>query len=116
AGQVLSGVGSVIALEQGPALDEFFLTFEQIGGHTNVVLPPVVPTPPAPVDLPRSADIGMRSFEEINASMAVLTGVDMSLPAFSAVRDTYESIKQQLPSVENFNAFLSSHQIAVTKL
>ncbi|HUH37139.1 MAG TPA: LamG domain-containing protein [Spongiibacteraceae bacterium] len=115
-GQVLSGVGSVIALEQGPALDEFFLSFEQIGGNTNVVLPPVVPTPPAPVDLPASADIGMRSFEEINASMAVLTGVDMSLPAFSAVRDTYESIKQQLPSVENFNAFLSSHQIAVTKL
>ncbi len=31
AGQLLSSVGAVIALQKGPASDQFFLTFAQIG-------------------------------------------------------------------------------------
>ncbi|WP_352339752.1 hypothetical protein, partial [Psychrobacter sp. 16-MNA-CIBAN-0192] len=32
----ISALGTIIALEKGANLDEFFLTFEQLGEHTNV--------------------------------------------------------------------------------
>ncbi|MDZ7668827.1 MAG: LamG domain-containing protein [Gammaproteobacteria bacterium] len=36
--QTLSTLGTVVPLEQGPDEDEFFLTFEQLGASTNVVV------------------------------------------------------------------------------
>jgi hypothetical protein len=48
-GEVLSTVGTAIAEENGPALDQIFLTFEKIGTNSHGGLPPV-PTPPAPVN------------------------------------------------------------------
>ena len=39
----LSNVGTVIALEKGPDADEFFLTFDVLGTHSNVRLDPVPP-------------------------------------------------------------------------
>jgi len=112
AGQVLSTLGTVIGRERGPETDEFFLTFERLGRHSNVVLEPV-PLAPAPVDLPDSPDVGLRTFEEVHATMATLTGVSPTQPD---VKATFDTIHQQLPTVESIDGFLSAHQVAVAQL
>ena len=110
-GQVLSDRGTIIALENGAATDEFFLTFEQLGSQTNVftenspLTPPDLPPPPV------VSDIGVRTFDEVNASMAALTGVDPTL-----VQADFQILRQQLPAVENMDGFLSAHQMAIAQL
>ena len=74
-GQPLSTIGTVIALEKGPETDEFFLTFDVLGTHQNVRLDPVPLAPAPPPDVQRPSDVGLRVFDEINATMAELTGV-----------------------------------------
>jgi hypothetical protein len=110
-GQALSELGTVIALENGPDYDEFFLTFEVLGNNTNVVteISPLLPPPvPGPGEV---SDIGLRTFDEINATMATITGMDDQL-----VRSEFESIRQQLPAVETIEGFLSAHQMAIAQL
>lgn len=112
-GQVLSPLGTIIALEKGVQNDEFFLTFERLGSHSNVVVEaaPLQPAPPANGD--PVPDIGLRTFEEINATMAAVTGVSSTL---ADVRNTYTTVRQQLPTVENIEGFLSAHQVAISQL
>ena len=112
-GQTLSTLGTVIALEKGPEADEFFLTFEQLGGQSNVRVEaePVIPV--AAPDPEAAADIGVRTFEEINATMSLVSGIPVTN---TAVRNTYTTYQQQLPAIENISAFLSSHQMAVAQL
>jgi hypothetical protein len=112
-GQPLSNVGTVIGLEKGPQTDEFFLTFDVLGTHSNVRLDPVPLAPAPPADVRRPADIGLRVFDEINATMADLTGVSAQTPA---VKATYDSVKQALPTVENIDTFVSAHPVAVAQL
>ncbi len=114
-GQPLSNLGTVIPLERGMQAgnpDEFFLTFEVLGTASQ---PFIEPTPSAPplIDPAPVPDIGFRTFEEISASMSALTGVSASN---SAVRATYSTYIQQLPSVENIEGFLPSHQMAIAQL
>jgi hypothetical protein len=112
-GQSLSNIGTTIPLEKGADSDRFFLTFERIDDNTNVYTEPAVPVSASPTDTGPASRIGLRTFEEIDASMSALTGVPRSN---SAVADTYNTIKQQLPSAEDINTFLSSHQVAVSQL
>ncbi len=112
-GQQLSPLGTVIGLEKGPDADEFFLTFEVFGNNTHVVLEPRPLQPGTPPDLPEAADIGVRNFGEINASMAVITGVS---PMQADVNSVFETVKQQLPTVEKLESFLSAHQMAISQL
>jgi len=112
-GQPLSDLGTIIALEKGPEVDEFFLTFEVFGTETNVVLESVPIAPAPPPDLPEAADIGIRNFDEINATMASVTGVPRN---HFDVDSVFQTIKQQLPTVENIEGFLSAHQMAVSQL
>src|SRR5262249_15893519 len=58
----LSKVGAVVELNKGPAYDQFFLTFDQLGSATDVYTDPA-PIAPTPVDAPRPSDIGVRPFE-----------------------------------------------------
>jgi hypothetical protein len=111
-GQPLSSLGTIIALENGPDSDEFFLTFEVLGDQTNVVteVSPLTP-PPLPAPDPVS-DIGVRTFDEINASMAAITGVDPQ----AVKAEVFDIIRQQLPAVETIEAFLSAHQMAIAQL
>ncbi len=109
----LSGVGTIIALDKGPALDQFFLTFEQLGDQTNVRTEPAPLVPPSPPDGVPLPAIGLRTFDEIAASMATMTGVPRSDPA---VAETYERVREQLPTVENIDGFLSAHQVGVAQL
>ena len=112
-GQLLSGIGTVIGLQKGPESDEFFLTFDQLGGHSNVRTEPVPLAPgPAP-DVLRPADVGLRIFDEVNRTMASLTGVS---PQHPEVRATYETVKQALPTIESIDTFVSAHPVAIAQL
>lgn len=111
-GQPLSVLGAVIPLEKGPADDEFFLTFDLLGSESYVRTddPPLVITA---TDLPRAQRIGVRTFDEINATMSAITGVSQE---DTSVDVTFQNLRQSLPSIESPEAFLSSHQVAVAQL
>jgi len=113
--QVLSSLGTTIALEKGPASDEFFLTFEVFGPDNNAFtdIQPVVPGDPGNPGSAVESDIGLRTFEEINATIATITGIPVTNATVEAVYDDYF---QQLPTVEAIDAFLPSHQMAIAQL
>ncbi len=112
-GQLLSNVGTVISLEKGPNADLFFLTFEQIGSQSRVYTDNTALSSATPVDADPVSDVGYRTFEEIDATLSKITGVPRTN---SSVRATYELVKQQLPTVEDIDGFLSAHQIGVAQL
>jgi len=131
AGQLLTRLGTIIALEKGATDDEFFLTFENIDGNLNTRTANVcgvnMTCTSTPQDGTPAAAVGLRTFEEILASMSEMTGVDPYLPAFSNVLKTYADIdpltkkiiagiKQQLPSVEMASGFLAAHQMGIAQL
>jgi mono/diheme cytochrome c family protein len=112
-GQSLQTLGTVLPLERGPDSDEFFLTFDLLGGRRYSRPIPTTPPPATPQDLAPRSDIGVRTFDEINATLSTITGVPMSDPTIEA---TYDQIRQSLPTVEDVEAFLSSHQMAIAQL
>jgi len=112
-GQTLSTVGTVIALENGPDADEFFLCFDQLGSRSNVCstyADTLKVDPPAVI---RPSDIGVRTFDALNASMSTITGVS---PNSQKVKDTFANIRQSLPATPDIQAFLSSHQTSIAQL
>lgn len=111
-GQPLSELGAVIPLEKGPQNDQFFLTFDEIASfiYARPEAPMLVITP---TDLDPASHIGVRTFDEINATYAAITGVDPTTPA---VDMTFQELRQSLPAVEDVNTLLSSHQIAIAQL
>jgi hypothetical protein len=112
-GQALSRLGTIIPLEKGPEQDEFFLSFTRLGEQSNVVVEADPPARAPSVDLVAQAQIGMRNFAEINATMAAATSVPMTN---SAVKTAFEQLKQQLPAVTNLDSFVASNQMAVTQM
>jgi hypothetical protein len=112
-GQPLSRLGSVLPLEKGPDEDEFFLTFDAIGTNVFNRPPPPVPPAPTPQDLPPASLIGVRTFDEISATMAKLTGVSQNE---AGVRATMDEVRQSLPAIPSVEAYVSSHQAAVGQL
>ena len=111
-GQSLSSLGAVIALEKGTS-DEFFLTFETLLGNSNAFNDPKPAAPGNPADAAAVSDIGVRTFEEINASISAMTGIPVSN---TNVDTTFDKFRQQLPTVEAIDAFLPSHQMAIAQL
>ena len=112
-GQTLSSVGTIIGLEQGPMSDEFFLCFDQLGDRMNVCSTYANVAAP-PRQITTGADIGVRTFDEINATFAALTGVN---PATNiAVRDLYTSVRQSLPATPDIQAFVASNQASISQL
>lgn len=112
-GQKLSDVGTVIGLEKGVVDDLFFLSFERIGALTHAVPDPVVPPPATPADLPAESDVGLRTFDEINATLSQITGVPQTN---TRIRATYDLVKQALPAIEKFGTFGPSQQTALAQL
>lgn len=113
-GQTLSTVGTIIGLELGPVTDEFFLCFDQLGSQQNACsqFASAVPvTYGADPQLP--SDIGVRTFDEINATFAAITGVS---PNNTRVKNTFTNVRQSLPAVTDIQAFLSSHQTSIAQL
>lgn len=112
-GYKVSRQGTIIPLQKGPELDEFFLTFDNIAGTLSTRVASATPTIAPPIDLEPQSLVGVRDFAEINASMAALTGVASNR---SEVLTTYINLRQQLPSVTSIDSFLTSNQMAVTQL
>jgi hypothetical protein len=112
-GQQLSTMATTIPSEKGADNDQFFLTFEQLGSHSNVYVEAEVVPAAEPADGDPVSQVGLRTFDEINATMSSLTGVS---PTLEAVQTTFTTIRQQLPSSADVNGFLSSHQVAVSQL
>ena len=112
-GQPLSSLGAVLPLEKGPQDDEFFLTFDVLAGNSfnRPDYPMLVITG---TDLAPASHIGLRTFDEINATLSEITGIDWT--ASANVDLTYTELRQSLPAVEDINTFLSSHQVAVAQL
>ncbi len=112
-GQPLSNIGTVIGLQKGPEADEFFLTFDVLGSRTNVRTDPVPLAPAPPPDVQRGAAVGLRVFDEINATMSELTGVAPTVPE---VKATYDQVRQALPTIESIDAFVSAHPVSIAQL
>jgi hypothetical protein len=112
-GQVLLDRGTVMPLEKGPDADEFFLTFDTLGANVYNRDPVAAIPPGTPPNGTPQADIGVKTFEEINATMSQITGVSAQDPF---VQNTYNTVVQSLPAVETLEAFLASHQVAIAQL
>src|SRR3984957_7198540 len=118
-GEVLSTVGTVIALESGPATDQFFLQFDVLGTAKDVI----VDASPCPAGQttctqalnlgPAMADVGVRTFAQVNSTFAQLTGVPTSN---ASVVSTYQSVQLQLPAVNTLEAYSSAAQVGVAQL
>jgi hypothetical protein len=114
-------LGAVLPLEKGPQDDQFFLTFDSLNGATYdrpedpmLAVANYIATPET-----RSADIGMKTFDEIDATYAAITGVDRvtyQRGGIFMVDETYQELRQSLPAIESAEAFLSSHQVAIAQL
>jgi hypothetical protein len=112
-GQRISDVGTIIALEKGPDNDQFFLTFERIGSTINGRTEPVPPQPGIPPVGAPVPDVGVRVFNELDASLSEITGI----PRTDAnVKSTYQLVEQQLPTVPDAGSFLASHQVGIAQL
>jgi Concanavalin A-like lectin/glucanases superfamily len=111
-GEVLSSIGTVIGLQGGPLTDQFFLTFDVLGSHSNVVVE-ASPSMPAAAPGPVVADVGVRTFAQVNSTLSVLTGVPTTDPNVSA---TYLAVQQQLPATPTLEAFSSANQVGVAQL
>ncbi len=111
-GQLLSNVGAVIALQKGPSSDQFFLTFAQIGTNSRAYTQPVLAVP-ALIPGPPSADLGVRTYERLNQTMAKLTGVPTTT---TTVAQTYAQVQSALPPVPDLTAFSAANQTAVSQL
>jgi len=111
-GQVLSTVGAIIAADLGPTNDLFFLSFDQLGTFTHTYSEPTYnPTPPAVQ--PEQPDMGIATFERVYHLMSSITGVPFTN---STVTQVYQSSQQSMPSQPQINAFLGSHQTAISQL
>ena len=117
AGDILSAVGTVIALENGPLTDQFFLQFDTLGTAHDVI----VEATPQPATLalgPPAADFGVRTFAQVNSTFAQLTGVStLGLTAQNSnVVSTYLGVQQQLPAINTLEAYSSANQVGVAQL
>jgi hypothetical protein len=111
-GELLSSVGTVIALQNGPLTDQFFLSFDQLGTKTHVTTAQVytasAPSYPAPV-----ASVGVRTFAQINSSLSALTGVPTNQ---TDVATTYQLVVQQMPATSTLESFSSANQVGIAQL
>ena len=111
-GEVLSNIGTVIALENGPLTDQFFLQFDQLGSATNVIAEPAPAPQPTPLG-PVVADVGVRTFAQVNSTYSRITGV----PTTNAnVTTTYQAVQQQLPAGPTLEGYSSANQVGVAQL
>jgi hypothetical protein len=95
----------------GPAGDQFSLVFEYLGGYQNVVVEATVPPAPIPLDPTPLPVNGIRDFARINATFAALTGQSRSVAA-----TTFDAVEQQLPPNYDVRSFVSSQQVAISKI
>ncbi len=112
-GTLLSPQGAVIPMADGIDQDQFHLEFEVLGARQGLAEPISPALPPQPLaDVPEPV-IGVRSFSQLNDSMASVTGVD---PENNAIEALYDEIQGQLPATNDVLSFGPSHQVAIQRL
>lgn len=112
-GQSLASIGSIIALENGSDQDTFFLAFDEIDGQFDARTPETPLAYAVTLNGQAASDIGFRTFEEISATFSAITGVATTDAGVSSV---FNTVKQAMPETADFQAYLSSHHMAVTQL
>ncbi len=111
-GEVLSKIGTVIALQSGPLTDQFFLSFDRLGSATHVTVE-ATPVASTPTDLAPVSAIGVRTFAQINSSLSALTGVATTQ---TDVFGTYQMVEEQLPPVPTLESFSAANQVGIAQL
>ncbi len=119
--QGLAPIGSIIPLENGTDQDVFFLAFDNIDGQSGLRNDGASGSFSQTLTGGVSSDIAVRTFDEINATLSVLTGIPVASTSVSEVTgktlaETFGTVRRALPGVADFNAFMSSHQMAATQL
>jgi hypothetical protein len=71
------------------------------------------PSTPAPAPGPVVADVGVRTFAQVNSTLSVLTGVPTTDPNVAAV---YLAVQQQLPATPTLEGFSSANQVGIAQL
>jgi hypothetical protein len=112
-GQTLLNLGTVLPLEKGPDEDEFFLTFDTMGSSSFNRPPPPVPPASTPQDLAPASVIGVRTFDEISATMSQITGVSQNDAGVSAA---VNEVRQSMPAIPTLEAFAAANQAAIGSL
>jgi len=129
-GQVLSGIGTIVALENGPSgtpPDQLFLTFEQLGSVTPTKDYSETFSTTSDVSTPiEKSAVTIRGFEQINATMAAMTTIDRTTAnvnfnsdidgGSAANNGTYTKVKQALPGSTDVTTYVPSNQMAITQL
>ena len=114
--------GTIVPKDVGVGTDQFFLTFELIGGipegttRAGEVLS-------LQFNYNNDSDVfvvGLRTFDEINATMAALTGVNSAAivnddPNNEALKG-FNTLKSQLPAEASISTFSASQQTAIASL
>ena len=111
--QYLSTLGTVIASKNGPDTDQFFITFDKIGGKAYARPVPAIQAPTPSADIAGQPLIGLHRFAEINATLSALTSIPQNN---IAVNTTYLKVQQQLPTLANIDGFLAAQQMGITQL
>jgi hypothetical protein len=120
-GEPLVDIGTIVPLENGADQDIFFLAFDAAAGSSAPVDDGELKDYRAVYGGESAPDIGVRTFDEINTTYSALTGVPVasstpSVVTGKTVSETYTAIRRALPSVEDFQGFMSSHHMAATQL
>src|SRR5690606_1377810 len=124
-GQLLSGLGTVIPKLSGYETDLFYLEFDRIGSNADQTPAPTLLSFAYALSGSSTAlDVGWRTFDEINAAFSLMTGVPVTAGTginfggggAVTVADVLSGVRSQLPAVEDYPAYLSSHQTAVSQL
>jgi len=112
-GVELSPLGAVIPAELGADNDMFHLEFEVLGDQAGLAEQIAPAAPPPPIADVTEPDVGVRTFSQVNDTMANLTGVD---PGDATVRDRYNELRDSLPATSDLLAFAAAQQVAIQRL
>lgn len=113
-GQIISAQGAVFKSAMGKELDTFKLAFEIIGDNTNIF----VEQETSPVGVfddgePATQVQGVRNFDKINDTMSAVTGISKNK---QTIAEVFEGVKTSFPVSSAMVSFVSSHQVAISKL
>lgn len=117
----LQQAGTIVPLENGPENDVFFLAFEEINGELDGTSSPVIEDFGYNYPNAKFAQIGLRTFDEVNRSFSWITGIPIDSNAVSGITgktisQTFTTVRRSLASVSDFQTYMASHQMAVTQL
>jgi hypothetical protein len=107
----LSNLCSVVPKDLGVNGDLFEVWFDVLGANVNRLADAAPNPPPPPATFELRPGVGLRDFAQVNDTMSTTTGVNAL-----AAQATFDELTQQLPASSDARAFVSSHQVAISKL